>query len=84
MGLTAGREVHVVRQAYRIRTDDTDEVCVFANASDYWVAARIGDRVSVWACGDAAAADDKAERLADGEGWTWAGDVSDGAVVAAV
>ncbi|WP_375481657.1 hypothetical protein [uncultured Jatrophihabitans sp.] len=84
MGLTGGQEVRVVRQAYRIRQDDTDEVSVFANARDYWVAARIGDRVSVWACGNAAAADDKAERLADGEGWTWAGGVTDSTAVAAV
>lgn len=62
--------VTVTRQARRIHPDDSDELIVACRGRDYWVAQRLSDKITIWACGDEVDAEEQFERLADaGQGW---------------
>lgn len=57
--------MHVLRQARRIRTDDTDELVLARRGADYWIGQRLGERVTTWACADLLDAEEQFERLVD-------------------
>jgi hypothetical protein len=69
--LLSGQDVPglvVTRQAFR---GDADEAVQIARGTDFWVASRTGECVTVWACADAEAADDKFDQVAIvSDGWT--------------
>lgn len=62
--------LEVLRQAWRVWPDDSDEMVLAQRGPDYWVARRLSDQVTIWACPDDVAADEQFEQLADpAEGW---------------
>lgn len=68
-GVARGAVV-VERQAWRVWPEDSDELVVVGHGSDFWVACRRSDQVTVWACGDEVHADQQFDRLAGAEdGW---------------
>lgn len=62
--------VLVERQAWRVWPEDSDEVVVVRSGTDFWVACRRSDQVTVWACGDETGADQQFDRIVGAEdGW---------------
>ena len=62
--------VTVQRQARRIHADDSDELILAQRGSDHWIAQRLSDKITVWACADDVHAEEQFGRLADpGDGW---------------
>ena len=53
----------VTAQAYRLRDDGSDEVSIVTDGRQYWVAARLDDRFTIWACADLETAQVKLEQL---------------------
>lgn len=63
-------DVVVLRQAFRIRPDDSDELLVVRRGGDFWVSRRMSDRIEIWACIDDVDADEHLDRLAPAaDGW---------------
>jgi hypothetical protein len=65
-GVMLGRAiegVEVVRQAYRIFTDDSDELVLVNARGQWWVARRASDRITLWAFVGDSEAEDAFERL---------------------
>jgi hypothetical protein len=42
--------VMVVRQAWRTTEDDSDELALISAQESWWIARRISDRLTIWAC----------------------------------
>ena len=60
--------VHVVRQAWRVRDDDSDELSLIDARGTWWVARRSSDRITLWACVGDAEAEVAFERLVHDDG----------------
>lgn len=60
--------VRVVRQAWRIRDDDSDELVLLDARGSWWIARRNADRITLWAFVGDAEAEMAFERLVDDQG----------------
>lgn len=60
--------VRVVRQAWRVRDDDSDELVLLDARGSWWVARRTADRITLWAYVGDAEAEAAFERLVEDEG----------------
>jgi hypothetical protein len=67
---TSDDAVTVTRQARRLWPQDSDEILVARRHHDHWIARRLSDKITVWACMDGFSAEEQFERLADSrDGW---------------
>lgn len=55
--------VEVVRQAWRVTDDDSHELVLFNARGKHWIARRVSDRITLWACLDDVQAEEAFERL---------------------
>jgi hypothetical protein len=60
--------VRVVRQAWRVRDDDSDELVLLDARGSWWIARRTADRITLWAYVGDAEAEEAFERLVHDEG----------------